>query len=91
MLGRLIIELSYYIYPSRATKRFQCDFGDAVNTSFDIAHNLSTLDVVVAIRLSSGSYASFSPASIERPSMDMVRVVCAAPPGLNALRAIVFA
>lgn len=89
MLGRLIIDLTYYVHPSRAAKRCQYDFGDTTNTSFLITHNLNTLDVVVCIRSNSGDREDFAPARIERPSTNQVRVVCTAPPGLNALHAII--
>lgn len=91
LLGRLVVELANYVHPVKIPARFVRDFGDAVNTSYDIDHNLDTLDIIVCVRQTSGACADYPPTRIERPSSNSIRITCGSAPGLNALRVMVHA
>lgn len=70
-------------------KRYSATFGDATNTSYTIAHNLGTQDVVVSIRRTSDNAIVY--ADVVAASANTVTVGVATAPGNNALRITIIA
>ena len=68
-----------------ASRKYGATFGDTTTTSYDITHNLNTRDVDVTVYRNSGNYDEVL-VEVQRPTVNMIRIVVDAPPGNNALR-----
>lgn len=68
-----------------AARKYSANFGDTTTTSYDITHNLNTRDVDVTVYRNSGNY-DLVLVEVQRPTVNMVRIIVDAAPGNNALR-----
>jgi hypothetical protein len=63
--------------------KFVLPVGDTSNTSFNIAHNLNSLDVIVQVRKNTGSYDTVS-VDVTRVDVNTVTVTFASAPATDA-------
>ncbi len=68
-----------------ASRKYAANFGDTSTTSYDITHNLNSRDVDVTVYRNSGNY-DLVLVEVQRPTVNMVRIILDSPPGNNALR-----
>jgi len=68
-----------------ASRKYTANFGDTSTTSYDITHNLNTRDVNVEVYRNSGNYNTVL-VEVQKPTVNMVRIVLDSPPGNSALR-----
>ena len=68
-----------------ASKKYAVNIGDGSATSIDVTHNLGTRDVDVGIYRNSGNYDDVL-VEIQRPSVNVIRLVFDTAPAANAYR-----
>lgn len=73
-----------------AAKRFASTFGDGTATQYTITHNLNSQDVVVSIRLATGTFAEVI-CDVEMTTVNSITVRFAVAPASNAMRAVIVA
>lgn len=71
-----------------AAKRASVTFGDGAATQYTVTHNLNSQDVVVMVRLATGTFAEVI-CDIEPTTANAITVRFAAAPALNSMRATI--